>query len=127
MLSMAQGFSKTLKATGALDRVIVLRGGANAEISSFLDRAATTLIRQDPAAARASDGLPLASAELLVVTAVPRKGQDTGANVSLRGVEPKGIRIRPELHLVDGPLFRPGLPRLLLGRGAQSRVDGPGA
>lgn len=124
MLSMAQGFGKTLKATGALDRVIVLRGGANAEISSFLDRAATTLIRQDPAAARDSDGLPLASAELLVVTEVPRKGQDSGANVSLRGVEIKGIRMRPELRIVEGRVFKPGLRELIVGRGAQRQFDG---
>lgn len=124
MLSMAQGFSKTLKATGTMDRVIVLRGGANAEISSFLDRGATTLMRQDPAVARGSDGLPLASAELLVVTEVPRKGQSTGANVSLRGVEANGVVLRTELRIVEGRVFKPGLRELIVGRGAQRQFDG---
>ena len=75
MLSMSTGLTRTLSATGRMDRAIVMRAGSNAELSSFLDRANTTLVMQDPSVARASDGLPLASAELIVITEVPRKGQ----------------------------------------------------
>lgn len=124
MLSMSAGLGKTLSATGRDDRVVVIRGGSNSEISSFLDRASSTLIRQDPAVARDSDSLPLASAELLVIAEVPRKGQRTGANVSLRGVEPKAFTMRPELKLLEGRRFRPGLRELMVGYGAQQQFDG---
>ena len=93
MLSMSAGLGKTLNATGDPARAVVLRGGSNGELASFLDRAAATLIRQDPAIARAQDGLPLASGEIIVVTEVPRRGDTSGANVSLRGVEPKGCAV----------------------------------
>ena len=124
MLSMSAGLSKTLTATGNPNRAIILRGGSNAELTSFLDRASATLIKHDPAIARADDGLPLASGEMIVVTEVPRRGDTGGANVSLRGVEPKGLLLRPELRLVEGRLFRPGLRELIVGDGAFREFDG---
>lgn len=124
MLSMSTGLNKTLSATGDPNRAIILRGGSNGELASFLDRSAGTLIKQDPAIARHPDQLPFASGELIVVTEVPRKGQSSGANVSLRGIEPKGFEIRPELNIVAGRKFKPGLRELMVGAGAYKQFDG---
>lgn len=124
MLSMSAGLSATLTATGDPNRAIILRGGSNGELSSFLERSATTLIKQDPAVARGADGLPLASSELIVITEVPRKGDSAGANVSLRGVEPNGFTLRPELRVVEGRRFKPGLRELMVGKGAYTQFDG---
>ncbi|WP_395769300.1 ABC transporter permease [Arenimonas sp.] len=124
MLSMSTGLNKTLTATGDPNRAIVLRGGSNGELASFLDRSSATLIKQDPAIARHSDRLPLASGELIVITEVPRKGQSSGANVSLRGVEPKGLSVRPELKLFAGRCFKPGLREIIVGKGAFTQFDG---
>lgn len=124
MLSMSAGLNRTLTATGDPDRAIVLRGGANGELASILERSAATLIRQDPAIARGADGLPMASSELVVVADVPRKGDGSGANVTLRGVEPAGFALRPELTLLEGRRFRPGLRELIVGKGAFTQFDG---
>ncbi|WP_297801486.1 ABC transporter permease [Arenimonas sp. GDDSR-1] len=124
MLSMSTGLNKTLTATGDPNRAIVLRGGSNGELASFLDRSAATLIKQDPAIARHADRLPLASGELIVITEVPRKGQSSGANVSLRGVEAKGLTVRPELKLIEGRRFKPGLREIIVGKGAATQFDG---
>ena len=126
MLSMSAGLSKTLTATGNPNRAIILRGGSNGELASFLDRASGTLIKQDPAIARADDGLPFASGEIIVITEVPRRGESgsAGANVSLRGVEPKGFLLRPELQLIEGRLFKPGLRELIVGQGAYREFGG---
>ncbi|MFM6989525.1 MAG: ABC transporter permease [Arenimonas sp.] len=124
MLSMSTGLNKTLTATGDPDRSIVLRGGANGELASFLERASVTQIKQDPAIARGADRLPVASAELIVITEVPRKGERSGANVSLRGVEPAGFTLRPELKLLEGRRFTPGLRELMVGKGAYTQFDG---
>jgi putative ABC transport system permease protein len=126
MLSMSAGLEATLSATGRADRVVVLRGGANAELSSSLDRASATLVRQDPAVARDADGLPLASGELIVIAEVPRRGGGTssGANVSVRGVEPMGFTLRPELEILEGRRFRPGLRELMVGQGAAGQFAG---
>jgi putative ABC transport system permease protein len=124
MLSMSAGLDKTLTATGNPDRAIVLRGGSNGELASFMDRASGTLIKQDPAIARGADGLPAASGEIIVITEVPRKGDTSGANVTLRGVEPNGFALRPEVKLVAGRRFRPGLRELIVGDGAYTQFAG---
>jgi len=125
MLSMSSGLSKTLSATGQPDRAVILRGGSQgSELASFLDRASGTLIKQDPAILRAPDGLPMASGEIIVITEVPRPGDTVGANVSLRGVEGKGFLMRPEVRLVEGRRFRPGLRELIVGDGAYRQFQG---
>jgi putative ABC transport system permease protein len=124
MLSMSAGLEKTLSGTGRLDRAVVLRAGSNGELSSFFDRASATLVQQDPAILRGDDGLPLASRELIVITEVPRFGQKTGANVSLRGIEPVGFRMRGEVRVIEGRKFRPGLRELMVGVGAARQFAG---
>lgn len=124
MLSMSAGLTKTLGTTGRSDRAIVLRAGSNAELSSFMERALVTLIKQDPAIVRGRDGLPLASGELMVITEVARKGQEGSTNVTLRGVEPAAFELRPEVRIVAGRRFRPGLQELLVGRAAQQQFAG---
>lgn len=124
LLSMSAGLEKTLSGTGRDDRVVVTRGGSNGELSSFLDRASGTLIKQDPAIARGADGLPLASGELIIITEVPRFGQKTGANVTLRGVEPVGFVLRPELRIIEGRMFRPGLREIIVGQAASRQFEG---
>ena len=42
MLSMSTGLNKTLTATGDPNRAIILRGGSNGELASFLDRSSST-------------------------------------------------------------------------------------
>jgi putative ABC transport system permease protein len=124
MLSMSAGLDKTLTATGNPDRAIILRGGSNGELASFLDRASATLVKQDPAIARGPDDLPAASGEIIVITEVPRKGDTSGANVTLRGVEPNGFVLRPEVKLVAGRRFRSGLREIIVGDGAFTQFAG---
>ena len=126
MLSMSAGLTKTLGSTGRNDRALVLSAGSNAELASFLDRSLVTLIKQDPAIARGRNGLPLASGELIVITEVARKGEDGSTNVTLRGVEPGAFELRPEVVIVEGRRFRPGLQELLVGRSAQRQFAGLG-
>ncbi len=124
LLSMSTGLQQTLGGSGRTDQAVISRGGSNGELSSFLTIATMTLIKQDPAIARGDDTLPLASGELIVITEVPRPGQDTGANVTLRGVEPVGFALRPNFRITAGRRFRPGVQELMIGAGAASQFAG---
>ena len=86
--AMAAGFEATLAAAGRDDTVLVLRAGANAELSSALDRPAATLIAQAPGIARDTRDVPIASAEIIVVASVPKRATGTDANLEVRGVGP---------------------------------------
>jgi putative ABC transport system permease protein len=114
LLSMSSGLDETLGSGGRTDQVVITRGGSNGELASFLAIGSATLIKQDPGIARAEDGTPLASSELIVITEVPRPGQRTGANVTLRGVEPVGLALRDGFRIVRGRLFRPGVQELIV-------------
>ncbi|MFC0676660.1 ABC transporter permease [Lysobacter korlensis] len=124
MLSMSAGLTRTLGTTGRADRAVVLRAGSNAELSSFIDRELVTLIKQDPAIVRGRSGLPLASGEIIVITEVARKGEGGSTNVTLRGVQPNAFELRPEISIVEGRRFRPGLQELVVGRSAQQQFAG---
>src|SRR6267378_6124405 len=63
VLSMAAGFRHTMTASASPDSAIVLRSGANDEMSSGLQQDEIRLLADAPGLARGAAG-PLASAEL---------------------------------------------------------------
>ena len=125
LLAMSTGFESTLKATGRSDAALVLRGGSDAELNSAFDRDSTDLIKQEPGIAAAADGKPLASAELMVIAELVRKDDvRNGANITLRGVEPAAFVLRPQLKIIAGRNFTPGLRELIAGRGVLQQFQG---
>jgi putative ABC transport system permease protein len=53
-----------------------------------------------------------------------RKEDGTAAGITVRGMEAAGATVRPEIKLVEGRMFRPGLREMIVGRGAQSEFRG---
>ena len=125
LLAMATGFVATLKSTGRADAAIIMRGGSQAELNSGLDRDSTELVKQQPGIALGADGKPLASAELIIIAELIRKDDvKNGANISVRGVEEDAFALRPQLKIVAGRRFTPGLRELIVGRGVLRQFQG---
>jgi putative ABC transport system permease protein len=125
LLAMATGFESTLKATGRRDAAIILRGGSDAELNSAIDRDSSDLIKQQPGIRPGADGKPLASAELMVIAELVRKDDvRSGANITVRGVEPAAFALRPQLKIIAGRNFTPGLRELIVGRGVLAQFQG---
>lgn len=125
LLAMAQGFQATLQDAGRDDNAIVLRGGSGAELNSGFGGDNANLIRLGPGIRKGKDGKPLASGELIVITELMKKGETVnGANVTLRGVEPASFELRPQLKIVEGRRFTPGLRELIVGAGVARLFDG---
>jgi putative ABC transport system permease protein len=122
--AMAGGFAATLAAAGRDDTVLVMRAGANAELSSALDRPATALILQAPGIARDAREVPIASAESIVVVNVPKRSTGTDANLEVRGVGPAVWELRPQVHIIEGRRFTPGRRELIVGEGALRQFSG---
>ena len=125
LLAMRAGFESTLKASGRTDEAMVMRGGSDAEINSGLDRDSIDIIEQSPGIRLGADGKRLASAEMMVVAELVRKNdiRDT-VNITLRGVEPAAFALRPQLKIVEGRTFTPGLRELIVGRGVTRQFAG---
>jgi putative ABC transport system permease protein len=124
VLAMATGFQHTVLGTGRDDRAIVLRGGSDSELASTLSREATLTIIDAPGIRKDTAGKPIASAEAVVIVDLPKKSNDSGANVTIRGIGPQGMELRPEIHLAEGQMFQRGLRQLIVGRGAQGQFKG---
>jgi putative ABC transport system permease protein len=123
VLSMAEGFRATMANTGSLDTVMVMRSGADSEMSSLLTREDARVIGDAPGIRRTADG-PVVSAELFVIVDLPKRSTNTTANVSLRGVQSQAYLVRDNMRIVEGRRFEPGRNELIAGRGAASQFSG---
>jgi putative ABC transport system permease protein len=124
VLAMAEGFAHTLASTGRPHRAIVLRAGSDAELSSSIGRDQAALLASLPGVARDAGGRPLASAELVVMVDLPRKGQTEPNNVPFRGVQPAAFALREEVRLTTGRRFAPGVREVIVGRKAARQFAG---
>ena len=125
LLAMGVGYRETLSKSGSADTAIVMRGGSASEVSSVLDHASVTAIAEAPGIARDSAGKPIASPELVVAANLPLKdGSGDEGSVQVRGVGDEAWTLRPEVKIIAGRKFKPGLRELVAGKGAQRQFAG---
>jgi putative ABC transport system permease protein len=123
VLSIAAGFRAAMSVKGARDVAVVLRSGADTEMTSGLSREETRLIADAPGLARNAAG-PLASAELFVIINLPKRSTGTDANVPFRGVEPAALAVREDIKIVQGRRFESGKNEVIVGAGAARAFAG---
>lgn len=117
MLALANGFIAALVTTGSPENVLLLRRGADAELSSDIPREAISIISASPHVARGTDGRPLVSPETYVVLNLPRAGGDefSVANVGARGVSENAFEVRRNIRITEGRPFRSGQSEICVG------------
>jgi putative ABC transport system permease protein len=123
VLSIAEGFRRTLATTGDDATVMVMRGGTDTEMNSALNVESTKIIADAPGIVRV-DGRPLASAEIYVLVGRPMKGTGGDANVPMRGVQEAAFEVRPKVRIVEGRRFEPGRNEIIAGVGAAEAFEG---
>jgi putative ABC transport system permease protein len=121
VLAMGVGFARTIAGAGSPDRALILSGGALQEAMSSIPRDEVPNILEAPGIAKDAEGRPIAAGEALAQIQVEPPGGGKPINVALRGVGSTEPELRPELHLVAGRMFRPGLHELIVGRSLESR------
>jgi len=124
VLSIGEGFRRVMVVEGSPDTALVLRSGADNEMSSVLGRNDVDIIRDAPGVARDREGKPLMSPELFVIVDLPKRSTQTPANVPLRGVQQGAFAIRPEVKIIEGRLFGWGRNEVIVGRGAHAEFGG---
>ena len=123
VLSIGEGFRAAMANAGSPNRALVMRGGADSEMTSGFSGAEADIIKEAPGLRR-DDNRPAASAELYVLVDLNKRSTGTAANVPLRGVEPIALQVRDEVHLVDGRLFQFGTNEAIVGRSANRQFAG---
>jgi putative ABC transport system permease protein len=123
VLAIAEGFRRVMSVSGTPDVAIVLRSGADTEMTSGLSRDEVRVISDAPGIARVANGVA-ASAELFVIIDLPKRSTGTPANVPLRGVDPAAFDVRGNITMVQGRRFEPGRNEIVVGTGAAREFAG---
>jgi len=124
VLMLAHGIEVALIETGSDDNAIVLRRAANSEIVSQIDRDAANIMKTLPEVALRPDGKPIASAESFVIINLSKKESNDMGNISVRGISPQALEMRPQVKITEGRMFTFGTREIILGDNLPKRFQG---
>jgi len=123
VLSIAQGFTAAMRDSGSPSRALVMRSGADSEMTSGLSGPEVDVIKQAPGIRNDGQAV-MASAELYVIIDLPKRSTNTAANVPMRGIEPTAPHVREEVSIVEGRMLTFGTNEVIVGRGASRQFAG---
>lgn len=122
VLALSTGLAGAMTATGSADRAIVLHAQAANEIGSSLAHDAIATILDAPGIAKNADHKAIASAEAIASVNLPRRDNGKLSALTLRGAAADELlQLRPEMHIVQGRMFRSGLREIIVGKSAEER------
>ena len=116
LMALLAGLKKAFMTSGDPVNVLVMRKGSTAELSGGFDANLFPTLKTLPGIAKDGQGEPLASGEWVVVVVLPRKDGTGEVNVSVRGLMPAGLTLRPNAKLVEGRWFTPGQREVVVGQ-----------
>lgn len=123
VLMLAAGLEQTLVDTGSVDNVVVLRGSAETEVSSSIERDAAYIIVSQPEVALDSTGDPMASKETVVLVTLPKKVHNSPTNVIVRGIGPHSKDLRPQVRIISGRAPKPGSHEVMTGQNIADKIE----
>jgi putative ABC transport system permease protein len=123
MLALAKGFHTTLVASGSPDNAIIMRAGATSEMTGSVTLDQVRIIQDAPGVAREGNQ-PILTPEVVVIAPFPLQSTGTDANVQVRGVSANALKVRTNIHMMQGHFFEPGLAELVVGKNVSSTYKG---
>ncbi|MFB3920924.1 MAG: ABC transporter permease [Terriglobia bacterium] len=126
LMALAQGLQTSLTATGHPLNLLVMRDGSQSETQSSVQRDSLQVLRYLEGIAKNEKSEPWVSPELIVLINLPRRGQEQGSNVTIRGLGPEGFALRPEFKLIEGQPFRSGMREVIVSKRIAERFQNCG-
>ncbi len=114
--ALAVGLEKSASNTGDPRNIMIVRKGSTAESTSMVSLSQLQIIRYWEQIAHDASGVPLVSADVITLISQPRIDGRGEANVSVRGLTPMGMALRPQVKLVAGRWFTPGKREVAISR-----------
>lgn len=121
VLALVEGLRTAFAATGDPKHVLIMRKGSTSELVSNFTRAQFQDLKFRPGIAKAANGDPLASLEMVTVINIPSVDNPNGANVTLRGITQSGLDMRKGLKIEDGRWFQQGRREIVVGKNVNKR------
>jgi putative ABC transport system permease protein len=123
LMALLAGLKRAFVSSGNPLNVLVLRKGSEAELSGGFDAALYPTLTSLPGIAKDSKGQPMTSGEWVVVIVLPRKDGTGEVNVTVRGMMPDGLELRPSAKLVEGRWFQPGQREVVVSKSIRDRFS----
>ena len=120
-LMLVAGLQKTLTSSGSPDTALVLRKGADSELSSDVSDEAVRIIKAAPGVKKTADGTPLTLGEVVSVIYMDLTNGKGKSNLLLRGVPAEVRQFRDEVTIVDGRWPKPGTDEAMIGQRVRGR------
>ena len=121
LMALLAGLQRAFVTSGNPLNILVLRKGSEAELSGGFDASLFPTLTTLPGVAKDSHGQPMASGEWVVVIVLPRKDGTGEVNVTVRGMMPDGLELRPSVRLVDGRWFQTGQREVVVSKSLRQR------
>jgi putative ABC transport system permease protein len=121
LMALLAGLQRAFVTSGNPLNILVLRKGSEAELSGGFDASLFPTLTTLPGVAKDSHGQPMASGEWVVVIVLPRKDGTGEVNVTVRGMMPDGLELRPSVKLVDGRWFQTGQREVVVSKSLRQR------
>jgi putative ABC transport system permease protein len=123
IMALLAGLQKAFQSTGNPLNVLVLRKGSTSELTGPFPQENFQTLKTLPGIAKDKNGDPLVSGEITVVIVLPRKDGSGEANVTVRGLMPDGLVIRPTVQLAQGRWFTPGQREVVVSNSIRKRFN----
>jgi putative ABC transport system permease protein len=123
LMALLAGLDRAFVTSGDAQNVLVLRKGSQAELSGGFDASLFPTLKTLPGIAKDSHGEPLASGEWVVVIVLPRKDGTGEVNVTVRGMMPDGLELRPKVKIVQGRWFNQGQREVVVSESIHKRFS----
>lgn len=124
VLMLSEGIRDTMVATGSKDNVIIIRKGSTSDLLSVIMRDQIDLIATFPEMQKNPDGSIMASADVVTMINLDKKGSGDMGNIYLRGMANPANNIRSQVKLTEGRWFRPGQAEAVVGNKVHDLFQG---
>jgi putative ABC transport system permease protein len=124
MLSMGTGVQALAVRGARADRAIVESSGAQSPFASNINPSDVGTIESIPGVRHGSDGAALATANSIVPATVERRADHMFVAIPLYAVDQHFFAVYPEVHVIEGRMFRPGLDELIVQSTRRSQFQG---
>ena len=121
LMMLLAGMQKAFVTSGDPLNVLVMRKGSTSELAGGFTKDKLPVLKQLPGIAKDSHGEPFVSGEWVVVVVLPRKDGTGEVNVTLRGMGPDGLELRPRAKLLAGQWFMPGQHEVVVSQSIHNR------
>jgi len=125
VMSLATGVTSAIS-HGRPDRALVMSQGSQFEGASTIKRTDLGTIADAPGIAKATNGRPAVSAEVMSNLSVTKKSDGLFTFLQVRGIGPEALSVRPEIHMLQGRMFRPGKFEVIVGKNTPTLYEGTG-